>query len=105
MPEEFDIAIPLQWVGDLVSPPSPVNQIVVSMDAPAQGAIADLHLLTFGFVVPPTITDGMSREQIAAIVEQPLPIVPVGRFTVTTSRLREFRDIISAHLSRLESAE
>ncbi|MFI8593711.1 hypothetical protein ACIGCK_04685 [Microbacterium sp. NPDC078428] len=101
--ESNEFAVQLQWVGDMASPPSPVNQILITADAPVSGhPVPDAHILSFGFVSPPAIPGELSPSQIAQLQSQPLPVIPAGRFFITTDRLREFRDVISGHLARLE---
>ncbi|MFG6446466.1 hypothetical protein ACFXQA_14495 [Microbacterium sp. P07] len=99
--ENGEFAAQLQWVGDMVSPPAPVNQILVLADSPVQGSDRpDTHVLVFGYVSPPAIIGELTPEQIAQIISQPLPVIPQGRFVLSTARLREFRDVINTHLHR-----
>tara|TARA_B100000378_G_scaffold145163_2_gene117269 strand:+ start:499 stop:816 length:318 start_codon:yes stop_codon:yes gene_type:complete len=93
-------AVQLQWVGDMTSPPTPVNQILVSTDSIVAGSSPDLHFLNFGFVSPPPIPGEITPEQVQQLQSQPLPVVPVGRFAISTSRLREFRDVLTQHLEK-----
>lgn len=82
-----------------MSPPTPVNQILIVTDTPVMGgAASDAHTLVVGYVASPMFPGDPTPEQIAEIQSQPLPVVPAGRFMLTTARLREFRDVIDKHL-------
>lgn len=101
MDDSENFTLQLQWAGDMVSPPTPVNQMLLMADSPAMGEqYPDSHTIAFGYVVPPAIPGELSREQVDQLQREPLPIVPVGRFVFTTSRLRELRNVIDQHLQR-----
>lgn len=95
----------LQWVGDMVSAPAPVNQAMIMGDLPvAPSTVPDSHIVTFGYVAPPLLHPDMPESDIEALSAQPLPVVTSGRFLFSASKLRELRDQIDQHLAQHEGA-
>ncbi|WP_336502144.1 hypothetical protein [Microbacterium paraoxydans] len=95
----------LQWVGDMVSAPAPVNQAMIMADMPTPPSTQpDSHIVTFGYVTPPMIYPGMTEGDVASLAEQPLPVMSAGRFLFTRGKLRELRDQIDQHLAQHEGA-
>lgn len=101
MDENTNISLQLEWVGDMISAPTPVNQILLVSDTPVtDGSPSGAHTLALGYVASPVLPGEPTPELIAQIQSQPLPVVPAGRFMLTTARLREFRDVIDKHLQQ-----
>ncbi|MEX8058562.1 hypothetical protein [Microbacterium sp. 16-032] len=101
MDEQDELRVGLQWVGDLISPPSPANQILIMADSPVVGSTqADSHVLMFGYVSPPAVSGDLTPQQVEQLISQPLPVMPISRVVLTTPRLREFRDVINKHLAQ-----
>ena len=96
-----EINFQLQWVGDLTSSPTVINQILIAPEVPLTNVgSVDSHVLALGYVAPPVLPPNMSPEMAEHISSQPLPVVPQGRFLLTTGRLRELRDAIDEHLQK-----
>ncbi|MDR2294672.1 MAG: hypothetical protein LBE05_05660 [Microbacterium sp.] len=101
--EPVGLNMQLQWVGDLASPPTPVNQMMILPDAPVQpNADSGGHVLMLGNVTLPVVVGEITPQIAAELSSQPLPVMPVARVFLTTARLREFHEVIGRHLAQLD---
>ncbi|MFZ4894244.1 hypothetical protein ACL9RL_07330 [Plantibacter sp. Mn2098] len=90
------IELQAQWIGDPAAVPAPVNQFIVQSGPSIDGTDApDTFFITFGHMVPPFVPPGISVEDANRFATENVALVaPVGKFTLTTPRMRELYDVL-----------
>lgn len=86
-----------QWMVDGTGVPAPVNQIMLHGGVNlASGESAGECYLVLGHGMPPII-DPSTLEPGASIF---VPIVPVGQFSISIERLKEFHGVIGDFIAQ-----
>lgn len=90
-----------QWLMDGTSVPAPINQIMVLGGVNlASGRSANEVFLMLGHAMPPMVdTNTLTVEAAANLV---VPIVPVGHFSVSYDRVKEFHAVLGDFIAQQE---
>lgn len=94
-----------QWLSQPASVPSPVNQFMLQGEGPSNASNQpEGFVLTLGYVGMP-VSPGAANPSGVPQSDVVAPIVPVGRFYFTPSRLKELSKLIAQILEEPQLGE
>lgn len=89
-----------QWLLDGASVPAPINQMMLHGGVNLiNGASAGECYLLLGHATPPLIDPATLDPSAGELV---IPVVPVGQFTVSYARLKDFHAVLGDFIAQQE---